>query len=125
MSETTVTMTTAEMANQLHAKVPKDHKPRKVDDKEAMALANEALSGVITVTVNGVTWDVDKAAFNDFRLMYSASKGDIMPMFNALVPDGEAVEKLFKTIALPDGRVPVDQMAALLEKISERVGMGK
>lgn len=48
-----------------------------------------------------------------------------MPMFNALVPDGEAVEKLFKTIALPDGRVPVDQMAALLEKISERVGMGK
>lgn len=127
MSETTVTMTTAEMANQLHAKVPEDHKPRKVDDKEAMALASEAqgLSGIVTVTVRGVTWDIDKSAFNDFRLMYQAHKGNIFPMIDTFVPSAEIMDKLLETCALPDGRVPPENVNTLFEEITAQVGMGK
>jgi len=102
---------TAELAREAGAKLPKDH-----------AAKIEANNGIYTVTVNGVTFDVEHAVINDYRLIDMADRGNPSVLFKAIV--GDKHDEVLDALEDEHGRVPMERIGDLIKKVYEQVGQG-
>lgn len=102
---------TAERAREAGAELPKDH-----------AAKIEANNGIYTVTVNGVTFDVEHAVINDYRLIDMADRGNPSVLFKAIV--GDKHDEVLDALEDEHGRVPMERIGDLIKQVYEQVGQG-
>lgn len=102
---------TAERAREAGANLPKDHAPK-----------IEANNGIYTVTVNGVTFDVEHAVINDYRLIDLADRGNPSVLFKAIV--GDKHDEVLDALEDEHGRVPMERIGELIREVYTQVGQG-
>lgn len=102
---------TAERAREAGAKLPKDH-----------AAKIEANNGIYTVTVNGVTFDVEHDVINDYRLIDIADRGNPSALFRAVV--GDKHDEVLDALEDEHGRVPMERIGELIKQVYTQVGQG-
>lgn len=96
------------------AKVPQDR-----------AQKAEALGAVREVTYKGITWVIDPADLNDYRIIEAGSAGNPVPMMRAIIPDDTIRMRVLETLADEKGRIPLEALDEAVHEIMRAVGLGK
>ena len=85
----------------------------------------QALGAVREVTYKGITWVIDPADLNDYRIIEAGSAGNPVPMMRAIIPDDTIRMRVLETLADEKGRIPLEALDEAVREIMRAVGLGK